>query len=139
MGHWYWIGVSTGMGVAIGVLLVGLVAGIRTAVAIAFLVAIGAGLLVGLAVGGWWEAIGGMAGGALGAAGAAQVATGTLRRGGTRFGTAAFFVMAAVILAALAWLPVVGYIEAVLVPALATRLRRQAPERYAGLRSLARD
>jgi hypothetical protein len=39
----------------------------------------------------------------------------------------------------LAWIPVVGYLEAALVPAFATRLRRRAPERYAGLRSLARD
>jgi len=39
----------------------------------------------------------------------------------------------------LAWVPVVGYLEAVFVPAFAARLRRRAPERYAGLRSLARD
>jgi hypothetical protein len=47
--------------------------------------------------------------------------------------------IAALVLAILAWIPVFGYIEAVLVPALAARLRRRAPERYAGLRSLARD
>jgi hypothetical protein len=139
MGGWYWIGVAAGMGVAIGVLLVGLLAGIRTAVGIALLGAVGGGLLVGLAIGGWGEAAGGMAGGALGALGASQVVSGTLRRGGTRFGTAAVFALMAVVLAALAWIPIVGYLEATLVPAFATRLRRRAPERYAGLRSLARD
>jgi hypothetical protein len=75
----------------------------------------------------------------LGAVGAGQVVAGTLRRGGTRFGTAAFVGLAAVVLAALAWIPGVGYLEAAVVPALAGRLRRRAPERYAGLRSLAKD
>ena len=139
MGDWYWIGVTAGLGVGIGVLLVGLLAGIRTVVGLAFLAAIGGGLLVGLALGEWDEAVGGMAGGALGALGAAQVVSGTLRRGGTRFGTAALFAGAAAVLAALAWIPAVGYLEAALVPAFAARLRRRAPERYAGLRSLARD
>jgi hypothetical protein len=64
---------------------------------------------------------------------------GTLRRGGARFGTAIFVALAALVLAALAWIPIVGYLEAVLVPAFAVRLRGRAPERYAGLRSLARD
>jgi hypothetical protein len=139
MGSWYWIGVTAGLGVAIGVLLVGLLAGIRAAVGLALLLAVGAGLLVGLALGEWGEAAGGIAGGALGTLGAAQVATGTLRRGGTRLGTAALFAGAAVVLAALAWIPVAGYLEAALVPALGARLRRRAPERYAGLRTLARD
>jgi hypothetical protein len=43
-----------------------------------------------------------------------------------------------VVLAGLAFVPVVGYIEAVLVPALAARARRRAGERYAGLRTLAK-
>ena len=139
MGSWYWIGVTAGLGVAIGVLLVGLLAGIRAAVGLALLLAVGAGLLVGLALGEWDEAAGGIAGGALGTLGAAQVATGTLRRGGTRLGTAALFAGVAVVLAAIAWIPVAGYLEAALVPALGARLRRRAPERYAGLRTLARD
>jgi hypothetical protein len=33
---------------------------------------------------------------------------------------------------------VVGYLEALALPALALRLRRRAPERYAGLRTLAK-
>jgi hypothetical protein len=139
MGDWYWIGVTAGLGVAIGVLFVGLLAGVRALVGVALLAAVGGGLLVGLALGDWAEAAGGMVGGALGTLGAAQVVSGTLRRGGTRFGTAALFAAAAAVLAALAWIPIVGYLEVALVPAYAARLRRRAPERYAGLRSLARD
>jgi hypothetical protein len=99
----------------------------------------GLGVLVGLGLGDWGEAVGGAAGGVLGALGGAQVVAGTLRRGGTRFGTAAFVGIAAVVLAALAWIPAAGYLEAAVVPALAGRLRRRAPERYAGLRSPAKD
>jgi hypothetical protein len=139
MGDWYWIGVTAGLSVGIGVLAVGLLAGIRAAVGLALIAAVGAGLLVGLALGEWDEAAGGIAGGALGTLGAAQVVTGTLRRGGTRLGTALLVGGAAAALAAIAWIPAVGYLEAALVPAFAARLRRRAPERYAGLRSLARD
>jgi hypothetical protein len=46
---------------------------------------------------------------------------------------------AALVVAAAAWIPAVGYLEALALPALATRLRRRQPERYAGLRTLARD
>jgi hypothetical protein len=50
-----------------------------------------------------------------------------------------FIAAAAVVLAAIAWIPGVGYLEVTVVPALAARLRGRVPERYAGLRSLARD
>jgi hypothetical protein len=136
---WYWIGVCAGLGVGIGVLLAGLLAGTRTAVTAALVLAAGAGVAVGFGIGEWDEAVGGGAGGTLGAIGAAHVVAGTLRRGGARFGTAVFLAVPALVLAALAWVPAMGYLEAVLVPALAARLRGRAPERYAGLRSLARD
>jgi hypothetical protein len=139
MGSWYWIGVCAGLGVAVGVLLAGLFAGTRIAVTGALILAIAIGVGIGFALGDWQEAIGGGAGGALGALGAAQLVMGTLRRGGARFGVAVFVALAALILAGLAWIPAVGYVEATLVPALAARLRGRAPERYAGLRSLARD
>ena len=42
-------------------------------------------------------------------------------------------------LAGLALIPGAGYLEAVALPALAARLRRSQADRYAGLRSLARD
>jgi hypothetical protein len=139
MGSWYWIGVCAGLGVAVGVLLAGLFAGTRIALTAALVLAVVAGVAIGLVLGQWDEAIGGGAGGALGAVGGAQLVMGTLRRGGARFGIAVFIGLAAVVLAAAAWIPVVGYLEAVLVPAFAARLRGRAPERYAGLRSLARD
>jgi hypothetical protein len=139
MGDWYWIGVCAGLGVGIGVLLAGLLAGSRAVLTGALVLAAGLGVAVGLGIGEWDEAIGGGAGGALGAIGAAQLVAGTLRRGGARFGTAMFIGLAAVVLAALAWIPGVGYLEAVLVPAFAARLRGRAAERYAGLRSLAKD
>jgi hypothetical protein len=45
---------------------------------------------------------------------------------------------AGLVAAGLAWVPVVGYLEALALPAVAARLRRRAPERYAGLRTLAK-
>nr|MBA3476695.1 hypothetical protein [Actinomycetota bacterium] len=42
-------------------------------------------------------------------------------------------------LAVLAVVPVAGYLEAVALPLLAVRLRRTQAERYAGLRTLAKD
>jgi hypothetical protein len=139
VGGWYWIGVAVGLGVALGVLLAGLLAGTRLGLGAAIVLAAGAGLLVGLAIGEWAEAIGGAAGGVLGSLGSAQLVAGTLRRGGSRFGTAIFIGFAAVGLAVLAWIPAFGYVEAALVPALAARLRGRAAERYAGLRTLAKD
>jgi hypothetical protein len=139
VGSWYWIGVCAGLGVAVGVLLAGLFAGTRIALTAALVLAVGAGIAIGYGLGQWDEAIGGGAGGALGAIGAGQLVMGTLRRGGARFGTAIFIGLAALVLAAIAWIPIVGYLEAALVPAFAARLRGRAPERYAGLRSLARD
>jgi len=139
MGSWYWIGVCAGLGAAIGVLLAGFLAGTRAALTAALVLAVAAGIGVGLALGQWDEAAGGGAGGAFGALGAARLVAGTLRRGGARFGTALLIGVAAVVLAALAWVPVLGYLEAALVPALGARLRGRAAERYAGLRSLAKD
>ena len=139
MGSWYWIGVGAGLGVGIGVLLAALLGASRALLAAALVLAGAAGVLVGLALGQWDEAVGGGAGGVLGSLGAGQLVAGTLRRGGARLGIALFVGVAAVLIAALAWIPGVGYVEATLVPALAARLRGRMPERYAGLRSLARD
>jgi hypothetical protein len=47
--------------------------------------------------------------------------------------------LASLLLAALALIPVVGFLEAVGLPAFGARARRREGERYAGLRSLARD
>jgi hypothetical protein len=140
VGAWYTIGLFAGLGVAVGVLLAGLLATSRAGILLAFALGAAAGAAAGALLSGWPEAAGGGLGGLLGAAGAAQVVGGTLRRGGTRVGTALLFVLGAFVLALLALVPVLGYVEAVVVPALAARLRRRAAGRtYAGLRILARD
>jgi hypothetical protein len=140
MGAWYWIGVSAGLGAAVGVLVAGVTA---RAAAVAAVVAAVAGLGVGYAIdawqpGGWGDVVAGAAGGLLAALGAAVIVTGALRRGGTRGGTAILVGVAALAVAALAFAPVVGYIEALALPAFAARLRRRQPERYDGLRTLAK-
>jgi len=141
MGAWYWIGVSVGLGAGAGVLVAGFAPRV---VAIAAAVAAAAGIGIGFAIDAWQpgglgDVIGGAGGALAGAFGAAVIVRGALRRGGTRGGTALLVAGAALIAAGLAWIPVVGYLEAALVPALAARLRGRAGERYAGLRSLAKD
>ena len=130
---------STGLGVAVGVLVAALFAGTRIALTAAIVIAAGIGVAIGFALGQWDEALGGGVGGVLGAIGSAQLVTGSMRRGGARFGIVVFVGLASLVLAAIAWIPIAGYLEAALVPAFAGRLRGRAPERYAGLRSLARD
>ena len=44
----------------------------------------------------------------------------------------------AIIVGLLALIPVVGFVEAVVLPVLAARRARQSPDKYAGLRSLAK-
>jgi len=139
MGSWYWIGVCAGLGVAVGVLLAALFVGTRLALTGALVLAAGIGVAIGYGLGQWDEAIGGGVGGVLGAVGGAQLVSGTMRRGGARFGIAVFVGLVSLVLAAVAWIPIAGYLEAALVPAFAARLRGRTPERYAGLRSLARD
>src|SRR3954465_6363871 len=104
MGSWYWIGVCAGLGVAVGVLLGAVFAGTRIALTAALVLAAGIGGAIGFALGPWaealgggrWaEALGGGVGGVLGAIGSAQLASGTMRRGGARFGVAVFFGLAA--------------------------------------------
>ncbi len=103
---------------------------------------IGAALGFGIAswqTGGWIDRLGGIAGGLAGSLGAAQIVVGALRRGGTRGGTVTLLGGAALLLAGLAFVPGLGFLEAVAIPALAVRLHRKQPERYAGLRTLAKD
>ena len=135
MGSWYTIGLLAGLGAAVGVLAAGLFPRLAPAALGAAAVAVG----IGFARFDWDEAVAGAVGGLLGALGATTIVRGALRRGGTRGGTAALVAAAAVVTAGLAFVPVLGYLEAVVLPALALRLRRREPERYAGLRTLARD
>lgn len=136
MGGWYTIGVFAGLGVALGVLVAGLLAPSAARVAVVIAAAAVAGGLLGLLLRDWPEGVAGAVGGALGTFGAADVARGALQRGGTRGATGALIALGAAVLAALAFVPVLGYLEAAVVPALGARLRRRGAERYAGLRIL---
>lgn len=139
VGDWYTIGLCVGLGVALGVLLVGVLGGTRIGLGLAVVVAAIAGAAVGLALGDLAETLGGAVGALAGSLGSAQIVRGALRRGGTRGGTSAIVGLAALGIGVLALIPVLGYVEAVAVPALAARLRKRGGERYAGLRILARD
>jgi hypothetical protein len=135
MGGWYTIGLLAGLGAAFGLFA----AGLLPRLAAAILLAAAAGIAVGFVRFDWEEALAGAVGGLLGGLGATPIVAGALRRGGTRGGTAALVGVAGVAVAALAFVPALGYLEAVALPALALRLRKREPERYAGLRTLARD
>ena len=135
MGAWYTIGIFAGLGTAIGVACTGALRRALVGLAIAAVVSVA----LAFAFSGWPQAIGGVAGAVCGALGAAPLVTGTLRRGGTRGGTATLLALGSLIGAALAFAPVVGYLEAVAMVAFGARLRRRSPDRHAGLRTLARD
>src|SRR5262249_12023811 len=135
MGAWYTIGILAGLGAAFGILGAALV----PRFVIAAVAGAVAGAVVGYFVFGWPEAIAGAVGGVLGSLGATPVVAGALRRGGTRGGTALLVGLAALVVAALAFVPVLGYLEAAALPVLGRRLRRREPERHAGLRTLAGD
>lgn len=135
MGAWYWIGVCAGLGAALGVLAVALLRDVRVALPLAVL----AGGPLGWALEEWPGAAAGALAAVLGAVGASPTVRGALARGGTRGGTAALVGGAAFVLAALAFVPVLGYLVALALPVLGLRLRRRQGERHAGLRILARD
>jgi hypothetical protein len=139
VGAWYWIGLFAGLGAALGVLFVGLLGSFRAGALVALVVAIAVAAGLGFAVRGWPEALAGGLGAVLGTAGARRVVEGALRRGGTRGGTAVLVAVAALLLAALAFVPALGYLEALALPLLAARLRARADRRYEGLRVLAKD
>jgi hypothetical protein len=137
MGAWYWIGVAAGLGAAGGLLAAGIAA--RVALVLGGLIGAGLGIAIDAwQAGSWGDIVAGVAGGVLGALGAAVIVLGALRRGGTRGGVATLVTGAALVAAGIAFIPVAGYLEAILLPAFAARLRRRAPERYAGLRTLAK-
>jgi len=135
MGDWYSIGILVGLGASIGLASSGVLRRVLPALVVAVAISVG----IGFAFGQWDEAVGGLVGAACGSLGSAPLVAGALRRGGTRGGTAALLALVSLIGAALAFVPVVGYLEALAVPLLGARLRRRSPDRHAGLRSLARD
>jgi hypothetical protein len=139
MGDWYTIGLALGLGTAFGALFAGLLSATPPGRAAAVVLAGAAGALAGMVIEDWTELAAGAAAGVVAAGAAAIVVAGALRRGGTRGGLALIVAAVAGGLAGLAFVPVAGYLEAIALPVLAARLRRTQAERYAGLRSLARD
>jgi len=139
MWEWYRIGVAVGIGAGVALVAAGWLARTRAGAVLAILIGAAVGIGVGFALADWKDAIGGAIGGLLGALGGASLAQGTLRRGGTATGTGILIGLAGLGVAALALVPFLGYLEALALPALAARARRRRPERYAGLRTLARD
>jgi hypothetical protein len=135
VGDWYTVGILVGLGAALGIAAAAILGRVLAALVVAAVIAVA----IGLALWQWGEAVGGLVGAACGSVGAAPLVAGTLRRGGTRGGTALLVSLAALVVAGLAFVPVVGYLEALAVPVLGARLRRRAPDTHAGLRSLARD
>ena len=139
MGDWYTIGLAVGLGTALGALFAGLLSATPLGRIAAIVLAGAAGAVAGVLIEDWTELVGGAIGGLLGAAAAVVIVSGAFRRGGTRTGLALIVAALAAGLAGLALNPGAGYLEAVALPALAARLRRSQADRYAGLRSLARD
>ena len=138
MGSWYWIGVAAGVGAALGVIAVALVGARGARLALGSGAAVAAGIGLGLLLGDLPEAAGGGVGALLGTLGAAPTLRGALERGGTRGATAALLVAGSIAIAALAFVPILGYVLAAALPLAGVRARRRSPERYAGLRTLAR-
>jgi hypothetical protein len=132
------ISISAGAGAALGLVAAGLLARFARGAAGAALLALVAGGLLTWLVFDWKAAIAGAAGGALGGFGAGIFVRGAVRRGGTAAGTAVLVVGAAAVVFGLALIPIVGFLEAVAIPALALRARRRAGEKFAGLRTLAK-
>ena len=139
MGDWYPIGLLVGFGAGLGVLFAGMLGAVRYGLAVALACAVAVAVGLGFGVDNWDEALGGALGAVGGTLGAREIVAGALRRGGTRGGTAALVGLAALVVAGLAFVPGLGYLEAVALPALGARIRARAGKRYAGLRVLARD
>lgn len=134
----YWIGVTLGLGVACGLLGAGALAAWKHGLIASLGGALLVGALIGVLLRGWLGVPGALVGAVIGAVSASIVARGALRRGGTAGGTAFILLAAALAAGALAFVPVFGYLTAVALPVVAVRRARQEPERYAGLRTLAK-
>lgn len=138
MSEAYEIGVTLGMGVAAGVVLAGVLAPRRYGLAGALVGAVVLGLVAGWLVHGWLDIPGAVIGGLLGSASASVIVRGAVRRGATTGATAFLLVGAAIVIGAISLIPLVGYVVAVGAPGFAIRKVRSEPERYAGLRTLAK-
>jgi hypothetical protein len=121
---WYWLGVALGLGIAAGIPGLPREDGRTFAVAMVAAVAVVAGVIAALAV--VWAVFATIAGVGIGVFSFRHLARGAVPA-------------ASLAVAALAFVPVLGYLEALLAPLLGDRLRRRASGRYAGLRVLAKD
>lgn len=140
VGLWYWLGVSLGLGVALGIAVGALLGPIRGGSVLSALVAaVGGFALADYFYLGSAAALVGALGGFVGGLGSASLARRTLKRGGTRGATTILLFVAALVAGGLAFVPALGYIEAALVGILTLRLLRGGGDRFAGLRTLARD
>ena len=104
----------------------------------AALAAAALGAIIGFLVGDAPETIAGGVAGFVGAVSAAAVALGGFRRGATRLGVAVFLCLGGLLVSVVALIPLAGYVEAVVLPLAAVRLRARRPARFAGLRTLAK-
>lgn len=138
MDNWYEIGVTLGLGLAAGVLVAGILGGLRFGFATSVLGAAGIGIVAGWLVEEEIGVGGGIAGGVIGALSTAVFVRAALATGGSIGATAVILVGVALAIALLSLLPVVGYVFAIVLPVMAYRRRRRLPERYAGLRTLAK-
>jgi hypothetical protein len=121
---WYLLGVALGLGIAAGV--PGVRGDLPRAVGVAAVgaAAVGAGVIAALATG--WAVVAALAGVAIGVFAFRRL-------------SAPAVPAATLAIAALALVPALGYVLALVAPFLGERLRRRAGERYAGLRVLAKD
>jgi hypothetical protein len=138
VGGWYAIGVFLGLGLGFGLILSGVLASSVLGAGAAALVGAAIGVVVGLTFGDAPDAIAGGVGGFLGALAGAVVVYGALRRGATRLGLSAYVGALGILVCLLAFVPVLGYVVTVAVPAVAARLRGRQAARFAGLRTLAK-
>jgi hypothetical protein len=138
MSEAYEIGVALGMGLALGIACAGVLAGWRYGIIASAAGAVGVGLVAGLLVHGWLDVPGGVAGAMIGAVSGSVVVRGAVRRGATLGATAMMFIGAAIAISFISIIPLVGYVLAVVIPVVAYRRVRSEPERFAGLRTLAK-
>jgi hypothetical protein len=120
---WYWVGVALGLGVAAGIPGPRRESG-RLFGAFVLVAAAVAGVIAAVVTG--WAAIAALVGVAIGVFSFRHLARAAVPA-------------AALVLAALAFVPALGYVIALLAPLVGERLRRRAAGRYAGLRILAKD
>lgn len=138
MDAWYTIGLCLGLGLGFGVVLAALLAVNRVGTAAAVIAGTAAGAAVGFAIAEVPETIAGGVGGLVGALSAGVVVEGALRRGATRLGLAAYLGAVGVLALLAAFVPLLGYVVVVALPAVAFRMRGRQAARYAGLRTLAK-